>query len=269
MRVSWDDTAMSRRDRLALAEQSALKAVAMDDSSGEAHATLSLVRKFNYQFTSAERELKEAVMLEPANPQFRVWLVQLYVLTERPAEALVEARHALALDPLSAAANGEFARALLANDQCEEALAELKKLRSVRPPLLRASGIAAQCYARRQMWPEAIAEMQRDSVNGGLNSQALLGYLLGRAGRTTEARRMLEAMLDRSRKTNGSAFNVGLVYAGLGEKDQAFSWLNKALAERSIFLEYMPTVLSGLAGDPRLGSFRARLGLEPVAQRQL
>ena len=261
-RISWDDTAMSRRDRLALAEQAALKAVAIDDSSGEAHAALSFVRKENYQFTSAERELQRAVMLEPANPQFREWLAQLYVLTERPAEALLEAQRALALDPLSAAANAEVARALVANDRCDEALAQLEKLRSLRPPLLRVSGIAAQCYAKRQMWPEAIAEMQRISANGGPSSEALLGYLLGRAGRTKEARRILEAMLARSTGTNGSAFNVATVYAGLGENDQAFSWLNKALDERSIFDEFLSIVLSGLAGDPRLPEFRRHFGLQ-------
>jgi TolB-like protein/DNA-binding SARP family transcriptional activator/tetratricopeptide (TPR) repeat protein len=260
--ASGGDTELPRRDRLALAEQAALKAVALDDSSGEAHAALSGVRRSNYEMASAESELMRAVALEPTNARFREWLVQLYVLTERPAEALVEARRALELDPLSPTANAELAHALLANDRCDEALAQLGKLKSLRPPLLRAGSIAAQCYARKQMWPEAIAEMQRISVNAGPRGQAHLGYMLARAGRTDEARRILAALLDRSRRVNGGAFDVATVYAGLGENDQAFKWLDKALDDRSLVFDYLQTVTDGLRGDPRFDGFRRRLGLQ-------
>jgi tetratricopeptide (TPR) repeat protein len=261
MRIgSGDDTELSRRDRLALAEQAALKAVALDDSLGEAHATLSFVRRNNYDPASAETELKRAVALEPTNARFREWLVLLYVSTERPAEALVEARRALELDPLSPTANAEVAHALLANDRCDEALGQLEKLRSLRPPLLRVGFIAAQCYARKQMWPEAIAETQRTSVNAGPRGQALLGYMLARAGRTDEARRILAALLDRSRRINGGAFEVAMVYAGLGENDQAFRWLDRAVDDRSLAFDHLPTVVDGLRPDPRFHRLRRRIG---------
>jgi tetratricopeptide (TPR) repeat protein len=257
-----DDTEMSRRDRLALAEQAALKAVALDDSSAEAHATLSLVRRMNYELASAETELKRAVALEPTNARFREWLVLLYVFTERPADALVEGRRALELDPLSPSANAELAHALLANDRCDEALAQLEKLKSVRPPLLRTGTIAAQCYARKHMWQEAIAVLQRTSANSNPRGQALLGYMLARGGRTDEARRMLAAMLDRSRRMNGGAFEVATLYAGLGENDQAFVWLDKALDDRSLEFTHVHTVVDDLRRDPRFDRFRQRLGLQ-------
>ncbi len=230
MRVGSDnDAELSRRDRLALAGQAALEAVALDDSLGDAHAALSLVRSNDYDLASAETEMKRAVALEPTDARLREWLVQLYVWTERPAEALAAARRALELDPLSPAVNAELARALLANDRCDEALAQLEKLRSLRPPLLRARSVATQCYARKQMWPEAITEMQRISVNSGPRGQALLGYLLARGGRRDEARRLLSALRDRSSRINGGAFEVATVYAGLGENDQAFMWLDRAV----------------------------------------
>jgi TolB-like protein/DNA-binding SARP family transcriptional activator len=257
-----DDTELSRPDRLALAEQAALKAVALDDSSGDAHATLSLVRRDNYEMAAAETELKRAVALEPGNARFREYLVQLYVLTERPADALVEGRRALELDPLSPSVNAEVAHALLANHRCDEALAQLAKLRSLRPPLLRAGVIASQCYAWKQMWPEAIAEMQRISVNAGPRGQAILGYMLGRGGRTAEARRLLAALLDRSRRTKGGAFDVALVYAGLGENDQAFIWMDRALDDRSLGFHWLPAVADGLRRDPRFDGVRQRLGLQ-------
>jgi TolB-like protein/DNA-binding SARP family transcriptional activator len=256
-----DPDHLSRPDRLALAEKAALKAIALDDSSGEAHESLSYIRRDNYELASAETELKRAVALDPTNARFREGLVQLYAMTQRPAEALEEARRAVELDPLSSTANAEVADALLANDRCDEALAQLDKLKSLQPPLNRAGLIAAECYAQKQMWPEAIAEIQRITVNGGPRGEALLGYMLGRGGRREEARRILAAMLDRSRRTNGGAFDVALVYIGLGDNDRAFAWLDKAVDDRSLGFQWLHTIVNGLRRDPRFEHLRQRVGL--------
>jgi len=259
--VVGDDPELSPPDRLALAEQAALKAIALDDSSGDAHFALSHVRRHNYEMASAETELKRAVALEPTNAGYRAWLALLYVVTERPAEALVESRRALELDPLSPLANAEVAHALLANDRCDEALAQLENLRSLSPPLLRANAVAAQCYARKEMWPQAIVALQQILVNGGPRAQAMLGYMLGRGGRTDEARRLLAALLERSRRVHGGAFYVAIVYAGLGETDQAFTWLDKSVDDRSLAFEWLHTVVKGLRPDPRFDRLRQRLAL--------
>ena len=256
-----DDPQLSRPDRLALAEQAALKSIALDDSSGEAHEALGYVRRDNYEFTQAETEFKRAVALDPTNSRFHEGLVQIYTLTQRPDEALVEARRAVQLDPLSPTANAEVADALLASDRCDEALSQLETLKSLQPPLNRANLIAAECYGQKEMWPEAIAEIQGITVNGGPRVYALLGYTLGRAGHTVEARQILAVMLDRSRRTKGGAFDVALVYAGLGENDQAFAWLNKAVDDRSLGFVWMHTMVAGLRGDPRFDKLRRRAGL--------
>jgi len=258
MRIASGDDAESHRDRLALAEQAALKAVALDDSLGDAHASLGSVRRDNYQMTLAETELQRAVALEPTNARFHEWLAQQYVATGRSKEALVEARHAQDLDPLSPTANAEVARALIANDRCDEALAQLEKLKFLRPPLLRAGELAAQCYARKTMWPEAIAEMRRISANAGPRGKSMLAYMLARGGRPDEARQILAALLDRERRLNSGAFEVATVYAGLGDNDQAFAWLDKSLDDRSFGFD-RTIVVDGLRNDPRFDRFRQRL----------
>jgi hypothetical protein len=111
------------------------------------------------------------------------------------------------------------------------------------------------------MWPEAIAEIQRITVNGTPFGQALFGYMLGRGGRTDEARRILATMLDRSRRINGGAFEVALVYAGLGDNDQAFVWLDKAVDDRSLGFEWMNATVNDLRRDPRFEKIRRRAGL--------
>jgi TolB-like protein/DNA-binding SARP family transcriptional activator len=256
-----DDTAVSPHDHMVLAEQAARKAIALDDSLGEAHAAFGIVRRGNVDLAGAESELKLAVALDPKSARFHLWLAQIYGWTERPAEALAEARRALALDPLWPTANAELARALMVDGRCDDALAELEKVRALQPPLLRARSIAAQCYGRKKLWHEAIAEAQQNTVNGGVPAQSLLGYMLARGGHTDEARRILASMLERSRRFGG-AFDVAIVYAGLGDKDQAFAWLDKAVDERSVFLEHLPAVFDALSSDPRADAFRRRLGIQ-------
>ena len=194
------DTTMSLRERFRRGEQAALTAVALDDSSADAHAALSVVRKEEYQFGPAESELKRAVALEPSTARFHEWLVQLYVLMDRPSEAQMEARRALDIDPLSAPANAELAHAMLAAGRCDDALRQLAPLRLLQPPLLRAANFAAQGYACKGMWTECnwgnTTRLSRRRTRG----TRVYGFLLARAGRTTEAQRILDEFLERSQK---------------------------------------------------------------------
>jgi hypothetical protein len=112
------------------------------------------------------------------------------------------------------------------------------------------------------MWPEAIAEAQRGASAAGFRRQGLIGFLLARAGRTDEARRILAALLDRARRVEGNAFNVATVYAGLAENEQAIAWLGKAFDERAIPFDNLDLVLNALAPDPRVDAFRQRLGIQ-------
>ena len=255
------DTTISVRERLRLGERAALMAVTLDDSSANAHAALSVVRKNDYQLALAEAELKRAVTLEPETARFHEWLVQLYVVMGRPAEALVQARHALEIDPLSASANAELAHAMLAANRCDEALAQLAPLRLLQPPLLRAAEFAAQGYACKGMWADAIAEMQRTTPYAGPRSESLLGFLLARAGRTIEAQRILDAFLERQQRRGDASGEIAMVYAGFGDRDRTVTWLEDALEKRTLVLDHLPLILDGLRPDPRIELIRRRLGL--------
>ena len=81
------------------------------------------------------------------------------------------------------------------------------------------------------------------------------------AGRTEEARQMLAIILDRSRRINGGAFDVALLYVGLGENDQAFAWLDKAVDDRSLGFEWMHATVNDLRRDPRFEKLAQRAGL--------
>jgi TolB-like protein len=258
LRSSASVSMKKRRELLELAEASALRAVALDSLSGDAHAALGLVKRRGYDLVSAERQLLRAAELNPADSRVREWLAQLYVWLRRPQEAMQHAQAAVAADPLSPTAHAELARAFLANGQCDETLRELQLISALKPPLLRAKMIAAQCYAQKQMWPQAIAEMRALQNNGGLRAQAYLGYLLAKSGQTAEARRIHESLLDQWRAGTGEAFPIVITYTGLADFDQAFFWLNRSIQDRSM-PDIEAPLLPELHADPRFQNLIDRL----------
>ena len=268
LRLAGTDYAgMPARDLHSLAEEAALKAVALDDSLPEARATLGGVRmNIDHDFATAEIELKRAIDLDPAYGRAREILVRLYLWTERPEEALAEARRALEIDPLSPSAHAEVAHALVANGRYDEALAQLEHIAEVQPPLLRSAGIAAQAYAGKQMWPEAIAALGCQVEKGSSQPLSLCAYMLARAGQRDEALRIQATLLDRWRRGDGRAFDIAVAYAGLGDFDQAFVWLDRSIEEQSLlgtsYFTIMEPIFDDLRSDPRFERVKERLGLQ-------
>ena len=253
-----NEPGLSPRDRSDLAERSALKALALDDSVAEAHASLGLVRLNGYELAAAETHLKRAVELDPTRAQFHEWLTRVYGHAGRPADALGEARRALELDPLSPSAHAAVARALVANDRCDEALVQLEKVAAVQPPLLQAKVIVSHCYIRRGMWPEAIATLRAQLDRGGSTLLAILGYALARAGHRGEAVRVQATLLERRREANGGASELALMAAGLGDLDQSFGWLGQAIDEGSLNQNVAELLFDHVRGDPRFVRLRDR-----------
>jgi len=247
-----------------LAERAASTAVALDDSLAEAHAALALVRwQTTYDMHSAETELGRAIVLEPGRARYREWLAQLCIQTGRPHDALIHAERALELDPLSPSAHAEVAHALLANGRYAEALERLERIAAVQPPLLRAATYAAQAYAKQGRWSEAAAVLGPQAAAGGTYALALRSFVLARAGRRADALRLQVTLLDRWRAGTSGAFEVAVSYAGLGDLEQAFAWLDRAVDDRSIMrpnVNIMEPVFEDLRRDPRFAAISERLG---------
>jgi Flp pilus assembly protein TadD len=112
------------------------------------------------------------------------------------------------------------------------------------------------------MWPEAIAEAQRNLGVTGTRGLPLLAFVLARAGRVDEARRILTTLRDQAAHDDGSAMDVAVVYAALGENDEAFAWLDRAVEERSFVAELHGDLVASLESDPRYDRFRALLGIQ-------
>lgn len=258
-----------RRQYWRRANEAARRAVSLDDSLAEGHLMLGKVLMTSFDFAEAERELTHAISLDPTLSEPHELLVKLYLWTERTGEALAHAERAVTLDPLSASAHAERARALVGLDRCDHALVALDTLAKLNPPLLRAADIAAHCYARKGMWSAAIAVHGPGKERGLPPALAQTAYMLASAGQRDEALRIHTALLEAWRRGEEGAFHVGLVYAGLGDLDEAVAWFERAVADGSLHaispgnhLLMLPGPLADdLRRHPRFPHLRERLGL--------
>ena len=252
--------ASSAREVYALGEQAALKAVALDDSLPDAHATVGLLLMLRYDFAGAEKELERARALDPGLYRIYRTLITLSYWKERPADALAEANRMVDIDPLSATAHVELARAECANGEYAEGLARLKRLEAVRPRLQRIPSYAAICHSLKGDWPAAVAALHsyqenRDDYRG----RGWLGYALARSGQRQEALAVLADVTAHWQRSKQGAFEVALVYAGLGNRDQAFDWLNRSVDDLSLSENIMLPLFDDLRADPRFVRLRSRL----------
>ncbi len=267
-RTAGNDPAAITQARIN-SEAAVRKALALDDSLAEAHALLGVLRAMAYDYATAERHFRRALVLEPTRTRAREFFVGFLLMTGRRAEALAEAERAVELDPLSPTATAELARALAANHRCDEALARLETIQALDPPPLRVSGIAGWCYSQQGRWAEAIALLRPQAEHGDYGTLALLGYMYGRAGDRGEALSIQARLLDRWRSGVLGAMDLAYVPAALGDRDQAFAWLDRAHEDGSLrfFAPGMRVAPSEppfdvLEQDPRLGRLRERMGLQ-------
>ena len=263
-RLAISDADVGRnRELLALGRAAAAKALAIDDSLADAHFQLGFVESASQRFSIAEQELQRAIELDPRLSEARETLAVTYEMTERPQEALTQARQAVRDDPLSRSAIAEYSRALYFNGECGAALAEAAKVSGLRPPLLRVSPVIAFCDAEQSRWADAIAaiEPQARAKNIGSHYLGVLGNVLARGGRQSEAVGVRAELMQRRLAGHAGAGDIALVEAGLGNVDAALAWCDTAVTDFSITPELMGPALAAVRRDPRFDRIRERLGI--------
>jgi serine/threonine-protein kinase len=255
-------------DAFPKARAAALKALELDDGIGEAHASLGFVKYvYELDWTGAEEAFRRAIESNPSYPRAHQWYSTFLLTFLRFDEALAEAQHAQQLDPLSvpiAVGVGIAHTHARQYDRAVEALLGVAELDPNASSMYLELGIA---YRGKGMYPEAIANLQR-AVGGpgrtGTNPLAMLGYVHGEAGQLLHARRILGQLQQESQDRYIQPTAFALVYTGLGDYDEAMSWLEKAYREeRSVYLTHLdvePT-WDPLRSNPRFLALLERMGL--------
>ena len=251
------------------AREAAQKALGIDEKLAEGHSALASIRFFfDWDWEAAEREFKRAIELNPRYPLAHRRFSHLLASRGRFTEAENEAKRALELDPLSLAENTSYGWILILAGQTDAMIEHRRKALELDPNYAMFHRGLCLAYLRKGMLDQAVAHCQKATQLSKDDAFLLasLGYVYGVAGKRESARKILGELNRLSRSGYVPAWFTATVYAGLGEKDQAFAWLEKAYAERAgqfVWLNLDPLVDS-LHSDPRFGDLAQRVGLPPV-----
>ena len=257
-----DGPAGPTSDVVPRARAAALRALEIDDSLAEAHASLGMIYSRSWLWADAEREYKRAIELNPnyasAHQWYGIWLE----VMGRSDQALGEHRRAQELDPLSSIISANLARIYMMRGELDSAINEGRKIAELNPDSP-PHGILGQIYLKQGRNEEAIAEFEKGARRNP-NGPATLGYGYAVTGRRSEALAIVNELEDRYARREFRAEWIAYVYAGLGDKDQAFIWLERAFQERSGTLQQALQIFSWLdklRDDPRYADLLRRMGL--------
>ena len=257
---------VASKDSLPQATAAARKALEIDDSLAEGHASLSFsLIWYEWDWVAAEREAKRAIALNPNSAYSHFALAHVFSDLGRHDEAIVEGARAVELDPvffLFSAIEGMFLHHARRDD---EAIVRLERTLQLDPTFWITHLILGEVYIQQRKYPEAIAAFikARDLSHGNSEAIASIGYAAALAGDKAKARAVLDELKGLSVQHYIPPFNVAMVYTGLGDQNEALSWLEKACEERDVrvtILKVDPR-WDSLRSNPRFIAILKRIGL--------
>jgi serine/threonine protein kinase/Flp pilus assembly protein TadD len=244
----------------------ARKALELDDTLAEAHTAFGQAL-FSYDRNTAEsdREYQRAIELNPNYATAHQWYGGANLITTgRFDQAIAEGRRAVELDPLSLIANLELGAIYGYARQNDLAIAQLRKIIEMDPNWYLARMVLCQTYSFKEQFAEAIAECEK--ARGLDDDPAVLSYLARAyvlSGKRDEALKVVVQMHELAKQRYVPAYGFGCAYAALGDKDQAFQWLERSLQDGGweiTFLKVDPA-MDSLRSDPRFNDLVKRVGL--------
>jgi TolB-like protein/DNA-binding winged helix-turn-helix (wHTH) protein/Flp pilus assembly protein TadD len=249
------------------AKAAVLKALEIDNNLAEAHSSLAQIRwVYDLDGAGAQSELEQALKLNPNSAVAHYQYARVLADTGRFNEAHAQIKQAIELDPLSIQYRKSVPYILYLARQYDEAIAEYRKLIVIAPEFPQAQRELGLAYEQKGLYQEAFSQLQKTyemrENYGKTMLRADIGHLYAVSGRRTEAQRVLTELIRKSEQSYVSAYDVAVIYAGLGDMDQAFAWLDKAIEQRSFWLVWLKLDprLDGLRRDQRFANLLQRVG---------
>jgi TolB-like protein/DNA-binding winged helix-turn-helix (wHTH) protein/Flp pilus assembly protein TadD len=261
----WEYGGMAPKEAFPKAEAAATKALQLDDTLGEAHTSLAFcLDLYDWSWESAEVEFKRAIELNPGYATAHHWYSWHLAVLGRKDEAIAEMRKAAALDPLSLIISADLAEVLLVARLYQQSIQQSLNTIAMDPTFAIAHYQLGQAYVQNRMYSDAMTEFQKAIELSGADNTFIsnLAYVYALAGRRGEAVKILNDQKNRDHGSSNSA-EIALIYIGLGENDQAMTWLERAYEER-----FNPSILARPSFDPlrsdkRFQDLMHRIGLSP------
>ena len=248
------------------ARAAAVRAIEIDDSLAEAHSALGVyLSLFSWNQVAAEREFRRAIELNPNYPTAHQQLANLPLTAMgRFDEAIAEGRRAEELDPLSAIISTDQGANLTRARRLDEAIAQLNRTVTLDPNFYVARYALGTAYHAKGNYGAAITEYRKAlTLDDDPWVKALLARSLATSGQRAEALKLLAELQAESQHRYVTSAGLALVFGALGEKDKAFVWLEKEVAERSPrtpLLSVNP-LFDDLRDDPRFQALLRRITL--------
>jgi serine/threonine-protein kinase len=250
------------------AKAAAKTALAIDDTLAEAHTAQARVLLFyDWDWRGAEAELRRAIELNPNYAEAHHMYSHYLMYVGQAEQSLAESRRALEIDPLDALLNVHLGWHYLYARQYDQAIEQMRKAIEMDPGFFRAHLFLGRAYEQKGMYKEALAAYQRAAeleVDSG-ETVVMLGHLHAVSGNKAEANRVLETLREQYKRHQVSAYDPAIIYAGLGEREQALEWLGRAHEERTggLLLLKAEPIFDGLRPDPRYAELLRRMNLAP------
>lgn len=254
---------VSPKEAIPKAKAAVEKALALDPSLAEAHATAAIIaQNHERDWPRAEKSYLRAIEINPNYATALAWYGEMIAWLGRPEEGFRRMQQALRLDPTSLTFNKDLAVMLYLARKHDQAIEQLKKTLELDPNFLETRYWLALVYTQQGRHEEAIAEFQQ--LRNQWQKLFGLGYAYARMGKAAEARQMLKEMRTLSRTKYVQPIRFALVHAALGEKDQAFAWLEKEYEAQGVGLMGLRTepMWDPLRDDPRFSDLRRRMQLD-------
>ena len=260
----WKYGVLSPREAFVRAESAATKALALDESLGEAHASLAFAFDlYAWNWAAAETEYKRAIELNPNYPTAHQWYSWHLIMTGRNREGILELRKAESLDPLSLIIGADIADAFCVSRLYDAAVEQSKKIIEMDPNFAIGHYELGQALEQMQMHDEAISEFQRaielSGHSGAFDSN--LGYAYAVSGRKEQALKIVDELESRHPTNYSVQADVALIYVGLDDRDEAINRLNKAFDARFKASILRRPAFDPLRSDPRFQDLLRRMGL--------
>lgn len=263
---SWENGALSPSEAMPKAKAAAERALALDSMLAEAHASLAYGNMhYDWDWSATEARFQRAFDINPNYPTAHHWRSHYLTAQGRADDSLAESNRFLELDPLDLFANAHLAWHYLFARKYDEAIEQCWKSRELFPDSFFPAFFFALAYEQKGMLDEAVAEFEKVmKMSPNITfASAGLGHLYAVSGEKAKAENII-AELDQISKTRYvPSYDIAVIHAGLGEKELAFGWLEKAYREHSSWLAYLRVEprLDPLRSDSRFTDLLRRIGL--------
>jgi len=261
-----DDGHLPTLEATAQAKRAASEALRRDEMLAEPHISLAHAYFHEFNWPAAEQEFKRGLELNPNYAVGHFYFANYLLARGRFQDAIAEARQAQALDPVSLPVRSNTAMALFYGGQYDQAVGQCLRVLEIHPECARIYEDLGRVYWGKGMRREAITAFKKAVTYSGRGSLyvAELAHVHAVMGRRKDALALLKELTELARNQYVSPYAFALVYTGLGNKDQAFAWLDRAYEERASTLPFLKTnpTLASLHSDSRFHALLRRMGLE-------